>query len=276
MNNYKIYLENKCLAQSTIAQYVQHVEGLLEYSLSSPQQLTYTDLLKYVHFLQGLGKSKPLIAHRLLGIRHYFAYLLATGARNDNPALHLQLKGVKNRRQVPDWLPFEELESVYEKYTLLYPTAERSQVLLSLLLYQGLTVSELRVLEVQHIDLKRGKVQVPSVGKSNGRTLSLDLRQMLLLVNFLQAKTGLLFVSQSVKTLPNLMNRLMGELRLLHPGIKNSVQIRNSVLTHWLKSEDLRVVQYKAGHRYVSSTERYQLAHLAALQQEVSKVHPLG
>ena len=38
---------------------------------------------------------------------------------------------------------------------------------------------------------------------------------------------------------------------------------------------NLREVQYFAGHRYPSSTERYKSSNLEALQQGILKYHPL-
>ncbi len=60
-----------------------------------------------------------------------------------------------------------------------------------------------------------------------------------------------------------------------NPEIHNPKQIRVSVISHWLKDYNLRQVQYMAGHKHVSSTERYQLNNLDKLQNQVEKYHPL-
>jgi integrase/recombinase XerD len=52
-------------------------------------------------------------------------------------------------------------------------------------------------------------------------------------------------------------------------------QIRASTITNWLKHYNLREVQYMAGHKYVSSTERYRMDTLEDLQKELEKYHPL-
>ncbi|MDD4673691.1 MAG: hypothetical protein PHI03_12220 [Bacteroidales bacterium] len=52
-------------------------------------------------------------------------------------------------------------------------------------------------------------------------------------------------------------------------------QIRVSVITSWLQHYNLREVQYMAGHKYVSSTERYRTDNLKDLQKELEKYHPL-
>ena len=60
-----------------------------------------------------------------------------------------------------------------------------------------------------------------------------------------------------------------------NPEILNPKQIRASVITYWLKNYNLRQVQYFAGHKYVSSTERYQLNNLENLKNQLDKYHPL-
>ena len=68
----------------------------------------------------------------------------------------------------------------------------------------------------------------------------------------------------------------MGELRRINPLVKNATQLKMSLVSHWLETKDLRVVQDMAGHRYVSSTERYQTCHLQSLQNDLDRFHPLG
>jgi len=60
-----------------------------------------------------------------------------------------------------------------------------------------------------------------------------------------------------------------------NPEIMHAKQIRASVITNWLKIHNLRQGQYFAGHKYVSSTERYQLNNLDNLQTKLEKHHPL-
>jgi integrase/recombinase XerD len=39
---------------------------------------------------------------------------------------------------------------------------------------------------------------------------------------------------------------------------------------------NVRIVQYMSGHKYVSSTERYQSTHLEDLKEQLRRFHPLG
>ena len=51
---------------------------------------------------------------------------------------------------------------------------------------------------------------------------------------------------------------------------------RASVITNWLGHYNLRKVQYLAGHRYISSTERYLQDDLENLHEIVNNFHPIN
>ena len=49
-----------------------------------------------------------------------------------------------------------------------------------------------------------------------------------------------------------------------------------SGMTYWLKNYNLWQVHNITGHKYISSTERYQLNNLDKLQSRFEKYHPLN
>jgi len=105
----------------------------------------------------------------------------------------------------------------------------------------------------------------------------LDLHEYMLVIRGkLQSRSERLFTGRNdIENLKNSLLHLNHALRKLNPKVKNAVQIRQSVITEWLKEKDLRTVQYMAGHRYVSSTERYQTSNLKDLKEALNKHHPL-
>ena len=68
---------------------------------------------------------------------------------------------------------------------------------------------------------------------------------------------------------------MLQQVRSVNPKIKDLKQIRASVIAHWYKIHNTRQVQYMAGHRYVSSTERYRVDKLESLQEQLEKIHPI-
>jgi integrase/recombinase XerD len=75
----------------------------------------------------------------------------------------------------------------------------------------------------------------------------------------------------------NLMHTLKPltkQVKSIDKNLLNFKQIRASVITHWLKIEGLRKTQYNAGHRYISSTEKYLPNQIDGLIDDIAKFNP--
>ena len=138
------------------------------------------------------------------------------------------------------------------------------KIMIGLLVYQGLTTDEIIRLELQHISIREAKVFIRGTKRTAERWLKLQAVQMTRLQAYLSKNKfregSLLLTGISEKNISNCMQHMMGQLRKLSPKLINAQQIRSSVITHWLKTHNLREVQYMAGHKYVNSTQRYQVA----------------
>lgn len=117
------------------------------------------------------------------------------------------------------------------------------------------------------------------------RTLELKSQQILPLWRYLEkdrevlqekidCHTGALFPVKGDRFFLN--DRLFFELKKLNHKVKNAKQIRASVITHWLSQYNIREVQYMAGHRYISSTERYLQDDLESLHDYIESLHPIS
>ena len=165
---------------------------------------------------------------------------------------------------------------------------KRNEVIVSLLVYQGLNSTELGRLTTADLKLREGKVFINGTRRSNERTLKMESHQILDFMEYqlktradiLQEtgkETDLLFTSFGSSTkFNNIISKLLPQLKKLNKKVKSVHQIRTSVIVHWLKLYNLREVQYMAGHRYVSSTEAYLINDLEDLQDDIEKYHPIG
>jgi integrase/recombinase XerD len=267
----------------------------------SPDQVRYNDLLAFVDHLRLGGRSPRCVNTVLLAVRNYYQWLMKTRRATVNPALNLRLRGV--RRRVPAGiLSYETLEKLYADYPVTGLRTARNRVILGLIVYQGLTCGELHRLTVHHIKLREGKIQVPGDGRSHHRVLELKSFQVIELHEYLtQVRPAILRQADTPKpsgrvacktwiqdpdrsfasvngsgNLKNSLHHLFCFLKKMNPEVKTPGQLRQSVIAWWLKNHNLRQVQYMAGHRWVSSTERYRLDNLEGLQAELDKYHPLG
>lgn len=90
-----------------------------------------------------------------------------------------------------------------------------------------------------------------------------------------QRTDQLLLSVAGCQDLRNSLHHLFKNLSELNPRVKNATQIRQSVITNWLRRYDLRTVQYMAGHGYVSSTEYYKQIDIEQLKRKIDEFHPL-
>lgn len=283
--SFEEYLTAKGLKADTISQHRRAIHYFICWMSDESlhlNEITYTEILDFADQLKQEERSVNQINRTLLAVRYYFSYLVKEGAIPHNPAAGISLKGTI--RSVPhDLLSKEELEALYEKYEIKDERTHRNKVILGLLIYQGLKREEVETLRPEHLKLREGKIQVPATAKNNGRILALqphqilDLQEYLLLIRpKLQNQSERLFTGRNdIESLKNSLLHLNHALRKINPNLKNAQQIRQSVITEWLKEKDLRMVQYMAGHKYVSSTERYQTSNLEDLKEALNKHHPL-
>jgi len=300
MKTYKTYLQRKGFSNTTIQSYhnslLQYINWTEDNKIEA-EQSTYNELLGYVHALKKKELQQRSIQIVVNSLRHYFNWLIHRNIRKDNPAINIDIKGIK-RKVLHNVFNKQELEKLYKDYKELpvitgnYTTRKlsrkRNEVILSLLIYQGLNVTELSRLTITDIKLREGKIYIANTRKSNERTLQLESHQVIdimeytlqtrqQLLEITKKETDLLFISIGTLTdLHNAIGKLLQQLKKLNKKVSSLNQIRTSVITNWLKVYNLREVQYMAGHRYVSSTEAYQINDLEGLQEDINKYHPLS
>jgi integrase/recombinase XerD len=257
------------------------------------EAVSYNDITFYIQSKKKQVKQITIQAF-LSSLKKYYSYLHERGIVKENPVLNVETKGVK-RKILHNILNRQELEKIYFDYKLVPAKAgnkislskKRNEVIVSLLVYQGLNASEIKNLLVQDIKLREGKILVKGGRKSSERTLKLEAHQILDFMEYtLQVRQVILeeakkqtdfFLVSTGKSLDlqNVLQKLIEQLRKQNKKIENLRQIRASVITIWLKKYNLREAQYMAGHRYVSSTESYLINDLEDLQEDINKYHPI-
>jgi len=301
---FREYLKNRQLSPKTIETYGRFVDIFFKWLTEKGREATeiaYPDLLDYIKYCRERELRKGYINQLMCAVRHYYNYLKYTGKVENNPAAGLYIRG-KQRRIPHDLLSAEQLEEIYHRYDQKGLAGKRNKIMLGLMIYQGLGTQELELLEVHHLKLRKGKIEVPGTRRSNRRNLKLEAHQMIDLQEYISTyrpmivqlrKIGAeggdpdseayreesekLFISTgSSHTLHGSIDKLMRNLREAHEYFINAGQIRQSRLAIWVKHHDVREVQYMAGHKYVSSTERYQSTNMEDLQKELDKHHPSG
>lgn len=291
MKTFKDYLTEKEFSENTIRIYESDIKEFLGWTTKNHyliENICYVDLMNYIKHSQKQGRSKVNVQHQLLAMRHYFNYQVKTGKIKSNPAQGVYIRGIA-RRLPHDLTTYSELIKVYENYPVNDIRSQRNKVILGLFIFQALTIEELETLEPEHINLREGKIKIIGTERTNERVLKLEASQVFELQEYLNKTRNrilygplvnepekikqLIIGMEGATRLPAEVGQMMRKLK--HPTIKQASQIRASVIAEWTKLHDVRIVQYMSGHKYVSTTERYQATHLEDLQEQLRLHHPL-
>lgn len=279
MKTFRNYLLSKGEAFNTIRARENTANEFIEWCESeelNPIEIEYEQFMDYVTFCHKKQNTIHTIRLKIKSLEHYFEYLELT----ENPAKMVRLKG-GTKKIVSDILTPEELNEIYEIQTTFGLVEKRNKVLLSLVVFQGVGSSELQRIELKDVDLMNGKIYIAASRTANERTLDLKVQQLLLLQDYMlnvrslilkeAGKTSDYFLvnsGQGKGVMTNVIAILLRKIKPQYPKLKDLQQIRQSVISEWLKTEGLRKAQYMAGHRYVSSTERYDVDRFEGLKKE--------
>ena len=221
--------------------------------------------------------------------------------RQDHPAQFINLKDYKNKQPISGkrLLNQEEMEQLWQHFLTKNYRYEmvknRNICIVGLLMHQALQSGEIRRLNVEDLDLQKGEIFIHQTTKSRARTLPLERSQLLFFYDYIYKDRPLLLEENTTETEGSRKQKALfisqrggrdkGEtLHALVRPTRHFLEGRNinpnlirmsSISNKFKQGHSLQEVQYFAGHRYPSSTERYKSSNLEALQQGILKYHPL-
>jgi site-specific recombinase XerD len=307
------YLQSINLAPKTIKDKITYVEEFFEKTKKEDVQVTKPDVLKYLEYLKNSKKVQNCTRmFSLKAIHDYFTFLCENQLITINPCWFLKIRGSQKKQLYKVYTP-EELDELFDNYYQIFVRnfdssslqktsakkailcRERNAVILSILINQGTNTSEIEKIKLDDIDLIKAKIKIHGRTRRNDRVIPLKASQMGVLMHYLQyTRPQLLeyYTEESNKlflSLPAISQRktnggtminafliLSQQLKSIDNQFVNVIQLRTSVITNWLKTEGLRKTQYLAGHRYISSTEKYLSNNLDSLINDINKLHPLS
>lgn len=278
------YLIDNRFSLNSAYRYRKVIENFEEWALKvhfNPIKTTYNELLTFIESEQSKGIKPRSINLKIAVLKHYFNY----HQHPNNPAESLQLKGI-TRLLPKSRLTSEELDRIYHDFKDSKLIGKRNKIMLGFVIYQGLSSTELEQLRLENIDLEKGTLYVPKGHRTNSRTLFLKVFQLLAIQNYMlkirplllekaNKNTDQFFVTVgSGKRLGSIITNILKQVKKIEPKAISLQHIRTSVITNWIQEVGLRKAQYLAGHRYVSSTERYEVNSLDDLKNSIDIHHP--
>ena len=297
LQNFKEYLKGRKYSDGTIAGYKTKAGIFLQWLEQKSEKVEEVNYHIIKDFVLELREEYSVnqINLILISIKHYYKSL----DLGINPASSIQQRGA-DRSLRHYFITYEELEQAYELYEVSKDRDFRNKVMLGMMIYQGVMIGELKRIREEHIELRSGKVTIIGHRKSKTRVLQLssvqllDLQEYLLIIrsNMLHSfeeqrpgrrpkninpdiKEKLFFSESGSVEIKNSLKHLFRKVKKSNPQISSVKVIRSTVIAEWLKTIDVRKVQYMCGHKYVSSTERYKAYNLGELKESLKKYHPL-
>jgi site-specific recombinase XerD len=254
-----------------------------------PETITYQETLQFIDSERARGILNQSIIREINSIRIYFDYLVHSGKVQQNVIRRIRIRRRQNRI-LQSTFSQQQLEKIYLAYVALPEWEHRTKTsmrlhqrnvfILGLLVYQGITSGEIAKLERSHVKLKEGKIYIPATRKSNGRWLKLQAAQVMAMQAYIedylpqsdQQENPWLF---SGKKHSDMVASIIKQVKRIHPELTDARQIRSSVIMNWLKTNNIRQVQYMAGHKSIRSTEQYRSQDLSNLTRQLELFHPL-
>lgn len=305
------FLEAKNLSKKTQIAYIRNINLFLAWYKKPVINCAKKDVLKYLEHLQ-VNRNLQNITRRnhLIAIGHYLSLLVKNETIKTNPTALIKIRGT-HKQQLYRTYTTEELQTIYDNFYTVYvqnyddshiPKNQRTQcflsrqrnfIMLGFLINQGLATNELQKLHIADIDLNKGTVTITSGKKSSERKLALHPAQTGALIHYIEhirpqllqyyttENDKLFFVlpecckrKTSTTNLMHVFKPFTKQVKALEANFLNFKQVRASVITAWLKTYGLRKAQYMAGHKYISTTERYLPNEITGLIDDISKFNP--
>jgi site-specific recombinase XerD len=292
MESIKEYLLKK-YSPNSLKPNLYNIKRYLNYIQNKAHKAQYNDIINYITYLRKNHDLKPQsLLQCLSAVKIYYHYLIAIGKRKDHPCSELQLKDQLDRQIKTDLLySFETLEDFLTQFKAHDKAQykQRNQIIITLLIYQGLTNLEIINLKTENINLENAQLTIKGSNHKKDRTLPLQANQILLLHQYLENQRKqlallnkkkptinyLILSKQGAQMHPHSICYTINKYRKGKPRISPK-KIRQSLIANLLKSSnDTRIVQVFAGHNKASTTEKYKQTKLEILQKELSKYHPL-
>ncbi len=288
---YKAWLQlEKGLSANTISAYLHDVDLLVQYLMSSedqvkPTSVTNNHLRTFLAHCVEQGMSARSQARVLSGMKSFFRYLVAEKIRDDNPALLIDTPRLG--RKLPEVLTLPEVEALLYAVDLSKPEGHRNRAMLETLYSCGLRVSELVSLQISNLQFDQGYIRVIGkgdkerlvpIGKTAIKFNTIWMNETRPSVVVRKGFENTLYLNRLGKQLSRVSVFNMIKMNAKAAGINKSISphtLRHSFATHLVeRGADLRAVQEMLGHESITTTEIYTHLDREYLRETIIRYHP--
>ena len=292
LEDFKSYIiVEKNFSKHTAKAYCADVlDFLLWMGEESCEDVNFSKVREYLHFIQKFNYKKNTIARKIASIRTFYKYLYRERKVDSNPAMNLT--SPKRSKSLPKFLTPDEVEEILNNVKMETPSGFRNRAILELLWATGMRVSELSGLNFGDLNLEHNEIRVFGKGAKERIILVTDRAKSYLerYINTARAlipkgfpledvsESSPVFINNTgyrlqTKTIRNVINETVEKIAL--PKKVTPHVFRHSFATHLIENgADLRVVQELLGHASISNTQIYTHVSTQHLKEVYSESHP--
>jgi integrase/recombinase XerD len=235
--------------------------------------------------LRNNGHNSEYLQTEFCGIRQYYRWLMIKKGHHDNPTDKIALSDIINKDiQFQNLFTKDELERLLKRNSRYKLLKWRDYLAISFYIYQGLTTGEICSLTISDVQVNSQKLFVIA-GRNNSRILDLHSNQIAAFKRYItfdrpfltKVDIDALFIGKlGMPETGDGLHYLIESQRGLFPDRKlNPKTIRQSVIANLLASgKDIMEVKLFAGHKSISSTERYIQTDLSEINESLLQSFP--
>lgn len=283
----EIYLHEQLTSQSADS-YFYTIERFLS---SNPNAENYSrrDVMDYFDKISK-NTTEAYRAKILAAIKMYYDCTLELGVREKHPCKSLKIKVHRSKKvQIQNLFSSQELEDLFVREDRYKFVQSRNKLILSLLIYQGLTSYEIVHLKLKDIYLEDGYIHIrDTTARVHSRKLSIYGKQYMWIERYLEARNEHLknnkidnFIVSKLRSSISVdgIHSMFDQLKSLFPDRELSPKtIRMSVIANWLNESGKSIdeVMELSGIKNPSTLENYIQDITEKSHDMIKQFHPLN
>lgn len=247
------------------------------------REIVSRDIRSWIADMLNRGVAPRSVNRKLTALRSFYRFLIRKGELKTNPLN--RVVAPKTGKRLPEFVPEGDMVKLDE--ALLFPdtfSGERDRLVLNLLYYCGLRLSELVALTPGSIDWQGATLRVFGKGRKE-RLIPLHPRLIPLLEHYLELRkqtvnpgvSTLIVTDRGGKAYPKQIYRIVNRyLGMITPLQKRSPHVlRHTFATHLLNNgADLNALKELLGHASLSATQVYTHNTFEKLKRNYKQAHP--
>ncbi|MDR3215156.1 MAG: tyrosine recombinase [Bacilli bacterium] len=291
INDFIAYLKvEKKLSNNTIESYINDLKNYHDYcSIKHLNFITDTNenfINQYIASLFDKNYNKSTIARKISSIKSFYKFLYIKDYLPKN--ITTLLKQPRKEKTIPQFLDKQEIVNLFSTFKDDNINDQRNLMMLVLMYYTGLRVSELINLKLSNIFNYDQYIKILGKG-SKERIIPINDDIIDYLINYINStrkellglnNSDYLFIIKGGKSLSRQGFFKIVKKQCLLANIKKNVSphtIRHSFATQLLNNGvDLRSLQVLLGHSSISTTQIYTHVQNKEIKDKYDAIHPLA